>query len=121
MGLEVPPSPGEAVYHTAKAAQEVFTNVLRTELVGTNIRVLALRAGIVDTHFHEQRVGIDKGMYEEFMEGFEPLVAGDVAGAVVWMVGTEEKVSIKAVDVVPSAQRNLQVFDRGWNDRHGGK
>ena len=28
----------------------------RTELVGTNIKVLAQRPGVVATHFHEQRV-----------------------------------------------------------------
>lgn len=69
--LEVPPFPGEAVYHANKAAQEGFTNALRTELSGTNIRVLALRPGVVATNFHEQRVGYDKGMYDEFMEGFQ--------------------------------------------------
>jgi NADP-dependent 3-hydroxy acid dehydrogenase YdfG len=41
--LEVPPFAGESVYHANKAAQEAFTNALRNELVGTNIRVLALR------------------------------------------------------------------------------
>jgi NADP-dependent 3-hydroxy acid dehydrogenase YdfG len=59
--LEVPPFPGEAVYHSAKAAQEAFTNVLRVELKDSNIKVLALRPGVVATNFHEQRVGYDKG------------------------------------------------------------
>lgn len=54
-GLEVPPFPGEAVYHASKACQEAFTNVLRTELTGTDIKVLALRPGVVATHFHTQR------------------------------------------------------------------
>jgi NADP-dependent 3-hydroxy acid dehydrogenase YdfG len=57
-GLEVPPFPGEAVYHASKACQEAFTNVLRTELVGTDIKVLALRPGVVATNFHEQRYGL---------------------------------------------------------------
>jgi NADP-dependent 3-hydroxy acid dehydrogenase YdfG len=56
-GLEVPPFPGEAVYHASKACQEAFTNVLRTELVATDIKVLALRPGVVATNFHEQRYG----------------------------------------------------------------
>ena len=38
-GLEAPPIPGEAVYHSSKAFQEAFTNVLRTELQTTNIKV----------------------------------------------------------------------------------
>lgn len=54
-GLEVPPFPGEAVYHASKACQEAFSNVLRTELVGTDIKVLCLRPGVVATNFHGQR------------------------------------------------------------------
>lgn len=70
-GLEAPPFPGEAVYHANKAAQEGFTNALRNELSGTNIRVLALRPGCVATNFHLQRVGNDEEKYSKFFEGFE--------------------------------------------------
>ena len=69
--LEAPPFPGEACYHAAKACQEGFTNSLRNELVGTNIRILALRPGVVDTNFHLQRVGYDEKANGEFMSGFE--------------------------------------------------
>ncbi|KAH8201235.1 hypothetical protein TruAng_004625 [Truncatella angustata] len=117
--LEAPPFPGEAVYHANKALQEAFTNALRNELSETNIRVLALRPGVVATHFHTQRVGFDKDMYEGFMKGFQPLVAEDVAEAAVFMLGQPLNRSIKALDVVPSAQRSLSVFDRKWNERNG--
>lgn len=119
-GLEVPPFAGESVYHASKAAQEAFTNALRTELCGTNIRVLALRPGVVDTNFHEQRVGYDTEMNEKFMEGFEPLVKEDVAHAAEFMLCQGERVSVKALDVVPTAQRSLQVFDREWSKRNAG-
>lgn len=69
-GLEVPPFPGEAVYHANKALQEAFTNALRNELSETNVRVLALRPGCVATNFHAQRVGYDQEKYEKFFEGF---------------------------------------------------
>jgi NADP-dependent 3-hydroxy acid dehydrogenase YdfG len=69
--LEVPPFPGEAVYHANKAFQEAFTNALRNELSGTDIRVLALRPGCVATNFHSLRVGHDKEKYDKFFEGFE--------------------------------------------------
>ncbi|EOA91372.1 uncharacterized protein SETTUDRAFT_18063 [Exserohilum turcica Et28A] len=110
-GLEVPPFPGEAVYHASKACQEAFTNVLRTELVGTDIKVLALRPGVVATNFHELRVGYQKESYDTFMSGFEPLVAPDVAEAAAFMLSQKDRVSVKALDVVPTAQRSLQVFD----------
>nr|POE54509.1 serine 3-dehydrogenase [Quercus suber] len=116
--LETPPFPGEAVYHASKACQEGFTNALRAELVGTNVRVLALRPGVVQGHFHEQRVGGDEGEYQGFMKGIEALVADDVAKAAVWMVSSDERVSVRALDVVPSSQRTLAVFDRDWEQRN---
>lgn len=69
--LEVPPFPGEALYHSNEAAQEAFTNALRNELVGTNIKVIAWRPGCVAKNLHSQRVGHDKEMYESFLEGYE--------------------------------------------------
>lgn len=119
-GLEVPPFPGEAVYHSNKAAQEAFTNALRNELVGTDVKVLALRPGVVATNFHSQRVGHDKEMYDSFIDGYEsvrscdaftltwanifsrPLIANDIAEATVYMLSQPRNVSIKALDVVPS-------------------
>ena len=117
-GLELPPFPGESIYHTTKAAQEAFTNALRVELTGTNVRVLALRPGVVATHFHRQRVAYDDEEYEGFMRGFEPLNPEQVARSAVWMLKMEEGVSVKSLDVVPTGQRSLQVFDREWNQRH---
>lgn len=75
--LEAPPFPGEAVYHANKACQEGFTNSLRNELSGTDVRVLALRPGVVAGHFHRLRVGGDEGAYEGFMEGFEYALPSD--------------------------------------------
>ena len=119
--LEAPPFPGEAIYHASKAFQEAFMNSLRNELVDTSLRVLVLRPGVVATHFHEQRVGFDDEKYQDFMKGFEPLVADDVAEAAAWMLGQGERVSVKALDVVPTAQRSLPVFDRGWSERQKGE
>ncbi|POM67183.1 NAD(P)-binding protein [Phytophthora palmivora] len=116
--LEAPPFPGEAVYHMAKAAQEGFSNALRNELCGTNIKVVVVRPGVVATNFHEQRVGFDKAKYSQFIEGYEPLVSEDVADAISWVLEKPERVMIKAVDVVPTAQRSLSVFDREWSSRN---
>ncbi|KAF1926223.1 NAD(P)-binding protein [Didymella exigua CBS 183.55] len=110
-----------AVYHASKAFQEAFSNVLRTELVGTDIKVLALRPGVTATNFHELRVGYDKGQYGTFMDGFEPLIAEDVAEGAVFMLNQKERVSVKALDIGPTAQRGLQVIDKSWNERSSGR
>jgi 3-hydroxy acid dehydrogenase/malonic semialdehyde reductase len=64
-----------------------------------------LRTGVVETHFHEQRVGYDREQHDDFMDGFEPLAAKEVAEASIFILTTSEKVGIGAVDVVPTAQR----------------
>jgi 3-hydroxy acid dehydrogenase/malonic semialdehyde reductase len=108
-GLEVPPFPGESVYHTNKAAQEAFSNALRNELCGTNIRILVLRPGCVATNFHSLRVGHDKEKYDKFFEGFTPLEPMDIAGGAVYMLEQPLNVSIKALDVVPSGELNASL------------
>ncbi|KAF2165316.1 hypothetical protein M409DRAFT_24166 [Zasmidium cellare ATCC 36951] len=117
-GLEVPPFPGEAVYHANKALQEAFTNALRNELSETEIRVLALRPGCVATNFHAQRVAFDREMYERFFEGFQPLTPDEVADSAIYLLQQPPHLSVKALDLVPTPQRSLNVFDRKWNERH---
>ena len=45
-------------------------------------------------------------------------MADDVAKAAVYTLQQPERLSIKALDVMPTAQRSLPVFDREWNGRH---
>lgn len=52
--------------------------------------------------------------------GYEPLIAPDVAQAANYMLQQPLNVSIKALDVVPPAQRSLTVIDRKWNERQRG-
>lgn len=63
------------------------------------------------------RVGYDKKQHDEFIEGYEPLIADDIAEAALYMLSQKDRISIKAMDVVPTAQRSLQVFDRNWDSR----
>ncbi|KAL4972655.1 hypothetical protein BDW66DRAFT_154494 [Aspergillus desertorum] len=95
-GLECPPFNGEAVYHANKAS---------------------LRPGCVVSHFHLQRVKYDKEAMDEFFYGYEPLVAEDLAESVLFMVSQPGRISIKAPDCVPSAQRSLSRIDRECNSR----
>ncbi|EEY15068.1 NADP-dependent L-serine/L-allo-threonine dehydrogenase ydfG [Verticillium alfalfae VaMs.102] len=116
-GLECPPFNGEAVYHASKAFLEGFSNSLRNETAGSNIRVLVLRPGVVNTHFHLQRVQYDKDAMEDFYQGYDPLVAEDLAQSALYMLSLPDHVSIKALDCVPTAQRALTNFDREWKLR----
>lgn len=89
------------------------------ETAGSDIKVMTLRPGCVATNFHLQRVRFDQGAMDEFLEGFEPLVEGDVADSALYMLKLPSRISIKAMDCVPTAQRALTRFDREWNSRRG--
>jgi NADP-dependent 3-hydroxy acid dehydrogenase YdfG len=54
---------------------------------------------------------------DEFFEGYEPLAAEDLAQTVLYMLSLPSRISIKALDCVPTAQRSLTRFDREWNSR----
>lgn len=71
-GIEVPPYPGKTVYHASKVCQEGFCNALRNELSGTDIRVLVLRPGGVDTEFHAKSFGGENSgeKVEKLMDGW---------------------------------------------------
>ncbi|CAI6101218.1 unnamed protein product [Clonostachys chloroleuca] len=116
-GLECPPFNGEAVYHASKAFLEGFTNSLRMETAGSDIKILVLRPGCVLTQFHLQRVKYDQDAMDEFFQGYEPLLAEDLADSLLYMLSLPPRISIKALDCVPTAQRSLTRFDREWNSR----
>lgn len=118
-GLEAPPM-GEATYHTSKAAIEGFSNVLRQETIGSNVRILVVRPGFVGgtTNFHLNRLNDNQEAEKEVFQGLEPVLETDVADAVEYLVDAPERVSIKAIDVVPTAQRSLATVDREWNERN---
>lgn len=113
-----PPSSGETSYHTSKAALEAFSNVLRDELVGTNIRLIVIRPGFVKTLFHLRRHGFDQQKEDQTFEGMTPLSADDVATQVFNVVNTPENVMIRSIDILPTAQRSLHTLDRDWNERN---
>jgi 3-hydroxy acid dehydrogenase/malonic semialdehyde reductase len=118
-GLEVPTKGmGEVSYHASKAFLEGFTNALRNEVIGTDIRILTLRPGFVRTKFHFDRVGQDQNKFDDVFQGLEELTPDDIAEAAVWMLTQPERISIKGLDVVPTAQRSLTQVDRAWNQRH---
>lgn len=113
-GLEAPAN-GEAAYHTSKAALEAFSNVLRIETSGTNIRILVVRPGFVGgtTAFHQNRLKDDpSASADEVFQGIEPLTEKDVADAIAYQIDAPERLSVKAIDLVPTGEC-VRARDRG--------
>ncbi len=97
---------------------EGFSNVLRNELLGTDIRLLVMRPGFVHTNFHFDRMGQNEEKFEGVFEGMTPITAGEIADSIIWMLQQPDNISIKALDMVPTSQRSLTQVDREWNQRN---
>lgn len=105
--------PGGAGYTGAKHAERMLAETLRWELAGEPIRVLQVQPGAVATEeFSLVRFRGDADRAAQVYEGYEPLVAPDVAEAIVWMLSRPAHVNVDAITIRPVAQANNWVTAR---------
>lgn len=105
--------PGGAGYVAAKHAERVIANTLRLELNGEPIRVIEIAPGMVRTEeFALRRLG-DAAAAENVYAGVdEPLVAEDVADAIVWTLTRPRHVNIDSLTIRPVAQASNTLVAR---------
>ena len=78
--------PNGATYVTSKFAVRGFTLALREDLLGRDIRVTTVDAGLVETEFSVVRFRGDTAQAKSVYEGTRPLSAADVAECVLFAV-----------------------------------
>ena len=78
--------PNGATYVTSKFAVRGFTRALREDLLGRDIRVTTVDAGLVETEFSVVRFRGDAEKAKAVYEGTRPLTAADVADCVLYAV-----------------------------------
>jgi len=98
-GIEV--YPGGAGYTAAKHAVKALTETLRLELLGKPIRVTEVAPGLVETEFSLVRFGGDAERAKKPYQGMTPLVADDIADAIVWVVTRPAHVNIDTLVIKP--------------------
>ncbi|WP_066519556.1 SDR family oxidoreductase [Curtobacterium ammoniigenes] len=93
-------------YNAAKFAEHALVAALRLELAGEPIRVVEIAPGLVRTgEFALVRFGGDQEKADAVYEGVdEPLVADDVAAAIVHAVELPAHVNLDLVTIRPVAQ-----------------
>ena len=97
---------GGSGYIAAKHAVAALTETLRLELVGQPVRIEEIAPGMVRTEeFSLTRFGGDQARADAVYAGVaEPLVAQDIAEAIVWMVQRPAHVNIDLMVIKPRAQ-----------------
>jgi 3-hydroxy acid dehydrogenase / malonic semialdehyde reductase len=78
--------PNGASYVAAKSAVRGFTRALREDLLGRDIRVTAVDAGLVETEFSVVRFRGDEDAARAVYEGTRPLSAQDVSDCILFAV-----------------------------------
>jgi serine 3-dehydrogenase len=101
------------VYNATKYGVRALSEGMNLDVSGTRIRVSSVDPGFVETEFSEVRFHGDRERAKQVYRGFTPLSADDVADAIAYVVGLPEHVNVTGLVLVPTAQRNVYVVDRG--------
>ena len=105
---------GGGGYTAAKHALAVMTETLRLELWDRPVRITEIAPGMVQTEgFSLVRFGGDKERADKVYEGVKgPLVAEDIADAIVWMATRPAHVNVDLLVIKPRAQAAPHKVDR---------
>ena len=105
---------GGAGYNAAKFAEHALMAVLRLELAGEPLRVIEIAPGMVKTDFSLVRFKGDKERADAVYEGVvDPLVAEDIAEAILHAVELPAHVNLDLVTIKPVAQAAAGKVARG--------
>ena len=100
------------VYCATKYAVDALSKAMRIDLVNHGIKVTAIHPGAVETEFSEVRFKGDKERAKKVYDGFEPLVAEDVAETIWFAVSRPPHVNINELTIMPTAQASATVIFR---------
>lgn len=96
--------PGGNVYGATKAFVHNFTENLRTDLGGGDIRVTGLEPGMSKTEFTKVRNYGDDEANEKMYVGMEPILPENLADIVWFIANQPPHVNINFLEVMPTAQ-----------------
>ncbi len=92
------------VYNASKFAVDGLTQGMRIDLAEHGIRVTAINPGAVDTEFSLVRFKGDQDKADSVYQGFEPLVANDIAEAILFVVTRPPHVNIDDILIMATSQ-----------------
>lgn len=100
------------VYCATKFAVDALNKAMRVDLLPHGIKVTGVHPGAVETEFSEVRFKGDKERAKKVYDGFQPLIAADVAETVWFAVSRPAHVNINELVVMPAAQASAAIIDR---------
>ena len=98
------PYQGGNVYGATKAFVHQFSMNLRSDLLGTNVRVTNIEPGLCQTEFSEVRFKGDKEKADSVYKGIKALSADDIAQTIEWVITRPAHVNINVISLMPTQQ-----------------
>lgn len=99
------PYPGGNIYGATKAFVHQFSANLRTDLLGTGVRVTTIAPGLTsNSEFSLVRFDGDREQAEQVYAGTQPLLAEDIANSIAWVAAQPSHVNINHVEIMPTCQ-----------------
>ncbi len=98
------PYPGGNVYGATKAFVRQFSLAIRSDLLGTPVRVTNIEPGMCNTEFATVRFAGDTAKADSVYAGMTPLTAADVADVIAWSVSRPAHVNVNTIELMPVQQ-----------------
>lgn len=105
--------PNGNVYCASKHAVDALNKAMRIDLLPHSIKVTAINPGMVETEFSIVRFKGDEERAKKVYEGFEPLIADDIADAIWYVVSRPKHVNINDMLIMPTAQATATIINKG--------
>lgn len=109
---------GKEVYHNGnvycatKHAVDALTKGMRIDMLPYCVKVTQICPEAVETEFSIIRFHGDKSLADKVYEGYENLVAADIADCIWFVVSRPPHVNINDMVVMPTAQASASVFHK---------
>lgn len=103
---------GGNVYCATKHAVDSLSRSMRIDLVHDNIKVTNIAPGAAETEFSLVRFKGDEKIADAVYEGYDPLLAEDIADAILYVCTRPKHVCINDLVIMPTAQANATTFHK---------
>lgn len=104
--------PGGNVYCASKHAVDALSRAMRIDLLPYQIKVTNIAPGAAETEFSLVRFKGDQSTADSVYEGFDPLLAQDIAETAYFVASRPAHVNINDIVIMPAAQASATVFER---------